>query len=168
MLDRPIDQSDIDNGTLFEVRTGVTVRVVKWTPNEFSGQERWSIDPAPVPWFTVRSNGCYHAGGWDGFYDLIARIKEPNMASQVVYEDKRNGQAKATVVRFDDIQNGHLFEYDGEVYRKLSNAKSGHNAERIAGRYPPGFAEFGLGGYGFMPLPHLRLRLVLENKEDRS
>jgi hypothetical protein len=162
MLDRPIDQSDIDNRTLFRTRGGETARVVERLDDGEWPHCYWKVEysyNAPIP--RVTDNGYWHAYESMAFeHDLISRIPtEPKMESQVVVEDRRTG-AEDEWKCIDELTSKTIFECKGDtrhdVYLKiygghsicLTNKASYHDATDWLVR----------------PLTHLRLRMILEPK----
>lgn len=160
MLDRPIDQADIDNGTLFKVREGGTARVIgRRNSIDFPWVVEYSDIPVCAPWVT--SNGCWNLQCRPNSLDLIARIKEPNMESQVAVEDKRcEFSDAATAHSFASFENGRILKLGGgEIYLKVGDG----GVIQLTGADAGNFHHMNAVTQ-CKHLPHLRLRLVLEDR----
>jgi hypothetical protein len=153
MLEPPISQQDIDNRTLFRTRGGGTARVTAGYPDLHVWIVNYGKNAGTVTRFGSASTWSVND------YDLISRIPEPKMESQVVVEDRRTG-AEDEWKCIDELTSKTIFECKGDtrhdVYLKiygghsicLTNKASYHDATDWLVR----------------PLTHLRLRMILEPK----
>lgn len=153
MLDPPISQADIDNKTLFRSECG-PARVLRCVAG------LWYADYGDDIYYYVASDGS--ASREEPNFALTERIpKEPEMQSQVIVEDRRDDASEdAYMHAFGSYDNGRIVRPgNGEIYLKVADAEVLQLTGADAGQFHHMNMETKC-----RQLPHLRLRMILEEQ----
>jgi hypothetical protein len=155
MLDRRIDYADIDNRTLFLRRDGVVVGPL--TRRSMAVKDCWAYELNGMECL-VRTDGSHYYGSSN--YDLTSRIPtEPTMQSQVVVFD--DSESTLGMDRFDSFPNGSILQFGTKGEKALK--VTGGVGLRLTGQ-DAGSGNIVSSDIQCRPLPHLRLRMILEPK----
>lgn len=168
-LDRPITSEDVERKQLFRTRGGGAARVVA---NNGRTDYPWDVryeqheeGVSKGSLHNVNDNGSHWTDSRPVSCDLISRITEPAMENQVVLDDTRKSFQEHWVP-FEKLPQGCIFEAHGTPNHV--RVKLVHN-DLVLSICPDGTIVTTLvpGGGDWKncrPLPHLRLRLTLEDR----